>query len=149
MFAPVKPRLNRAPGSQPGSYWIVIKLTRTALVPGREMEYPSQEHGSLSAFQHPSVNWSPRGLAGWARGEGACSPCPLPPPAVAVRPCCRFQGAQGCIWTAAEHERGDEKGLSPGKHVLIYNGTIFMLVVTTLFNVIGVKNWTSLKECKK
>lgn len=87
-------------------------------------------------------------LAGHKWGE-ACSPLPLLPPAVAVRLCCRFQGAWGCIWTAAEHEQGEEKGLSPGKHVLIYNGTIFMLVVTTLFNVIGVKNWTSLKECKK
>lgn len=87
-------------------------------------------------------------LAGCEEGE-ACSPLPLSPPAVAGGLCCRFQGVRGCIWTAAEHEQGEEKGLSPDKHILIYNGTIFMLVVTTLLNVVGVKNWTSLKECEK
>ena len=145
MFAPVEPRLYCAPGSQPASYWIFTKLTRMALISGREIEYPSQEHDIPSAFQHHSVDWSIHWLAGWAWREGSLKPIT----AVAVRVCCRFQGVWGCIWTAAEYEQGEEKRLSPGKHVLIYNETIFMLVVTTLLNVIGVKNWTSLKECTK
>lgn len=148
MFAPVKPRLNCAPGSQPASYCTSVELTWTALIPHREIKYPSQEHEILSAFQQHCVKWSKRWLAGHEEGE-ACRLLPLSPPAVTGRLCCRFQGVRECIWTAAEREQGEEKGLSPEKLVLIYNGTIFMLVLTTLFNVIGVKNWMSLKECKK
>lgn len=71
MFAPHKPRPNGAWGSQPASYRILIKLTWTALIPGRQTEHPSQEQDFLSAFQCHRVNWNMLWLAGWARREGS------------------------------------------------------------------------------
>lgn len=134
-----KPKPNCAPGSQPASYWIFIKLTWRSNTPHRNKIF----------FQHHSVTRSIRCLAGWAWREGSLQPITSAPTSCGSETVLQVPWSVGMYLDSCRTWARGRKRAVFRQNVLIYNGTIFMLVVTTLFSVIGVKNWMILKECKK